>query len=144
MYLTLANVYMHLGNYQGAVEALRYAKGIKPQTVDLYDGLSLAYSTLANLPMAVTTMEEKALVDKFQPATMGAIRDLYLKMPDGQCAFVQRGARFEFNLAGCPRVKGDVCLAFAELEQAYRDSLSIVNAEQVQTAATQRYGCPVQ
>jgi hypothetical protein len=140
----LANVYMHLGNYQGAVEVLRYAKGIKPQTVDVYDGLSLAYSTLGDMPMAVTTMEEKALVDNFQTATMGSIRELYMKIPDGQCAFVQRGDRVEFNLAGCPRVKGDVCAAFAELAQAYRDSRSPESAEQVGAAATQRYGCPVQ
>ena len=144
MYLTLANVYMHLGDYRQAVETLRYAKGIKPQTVEVYDGLALAYTTLGDLPMAVTTMQEKALVDNFQPATMAAIRELYLKIPDGQCAFVQRGANWEFNLAGCPRVKGDVCNAFAELAQAYRDARSLDNAAQVQAAATQRYGCPAQ
>ena len=143
LYLTLANVYMHLDDYPAAVEALRYGKGVNPRTLECYDGLSLAYSTLDDFPKAVVTMEEKALVDNFQPATMAAIRDLYLKTPDGQCAFVQRGSRFEFNLAGCPRVKGDVCAAFADLAQAYRDSRSPDNAEQVQSAATQRYACPV-
>jgi tetratricopeptide (TPR) repeat protein len=143
MYLTLANVYMHIGDYHEAVEALRYAKGIKPQTTEVYDGLVLAYSTLGDFSMAVTSMEEKALVDNFQPATMGAIRDLYLKIPDGQCAFVQHGSNWEFNMAGCPRVKGDVCNAFAELAQAYRDARSPANAAQVQAAAIQRYGCPV-
>jgi hypothetical protein len=124
------------------VEALRFAKGIKPQTTEVYDGLVLAYSTLGDFPMAVTSMEEKALVDNFQPATMGALRELYSKIPDGQCAFLQRGTNWEFNMAGCPRVKGDVCTAFAELAQAYRDAHSPDNAAQVQTAATQRYGCP--
>jgi protein O-mannosyl-transferase len=143
LYLTLANVYMHLDDYPAAVEALRYGKNVNPRTLECYDGLSLAYSTLDDFPKAVVTMEEKALVDNFQPATMAAIRDLYLKMPDGQCAFVQRGSRFEFNLAGCPRVKGDVCAAFADLAQAYRDSRSPDSADQVQTAATERYACPV-
>ena len=143
LYLTLANVYLHLDDYPAAVEALRYGKGVNPRTLEYYDGLSLAYSTLDDFPKAVVTMEEKALVDNFQPATMGAIRDLYQKTPDGHCAFVQRGGGWEFNLAGCPRVKGDVCAAFADLAQAYRDSRSPDNAEQVQTAATQRYGCPV-
>jgi tetratricopeptide (TPR) repeat protein len=142
LYLTLANVYMHLDDYPAAVEALRYGKGVNPRTLEYYDGLSLAYATLDDFPKAVVTMEEKALVDNFQPATMAAIRDLYLKTPDGQCAFVQRGARWEFNLAGCPRVKGDVCNAFADLAQAYRDSRSPDDADQLQTAATQRYACP--
>lgn len=144
LYLTLANVDMHLGDYPAAVEALRYGKGVNPRTLEYYDGLSVAYSTLGDFPSAVVTMEEKALVDNFQAATMAAIRDLYLKTPEGQCAFVQRAGGWEFNLAGCPRVKGDVCAAFADLAQTYRDSRSPDNAEQVQTAATQRYGCPAQ
>ena len=143
IYLNLANAYMNLDDYPDAVEALRYAKGLSPRTLEVYDGLSVAYSTMGNLPMAVATLEEKALVDNFQPATMGAIRDLYQKMPDGQCAFVQRAAGWEFNMAGCPRVKGDVCIAFADLAQAYRDARSPQDVEQVQAAATQRYGCPV-
>ena len=141
LYLTLGNVYLHVGDYADAAEALRYGKNINPRTLAAYDGLSLAYAALGDLPKAVATMEEKALVDNFQMPTMSAIRDLYEKMPDGQCAFVQRNAGWEFNLAGCPRVKGDVCLAFADLAQAYRDSRSAENAEQVQTAATQQYGC---
>ena len=144
LYLTLANVYMHLGDYPAAVEALRYGQGVSPRTLEYYDGLSLAYATLGDFPKAVVTMEEKALVDNFQPATMAAIRDLYQKTPGGECAFVQRVAGSEFNLAGCPRVKGDVCAAFDDLAQAHRDSRSPDNARQVQSAAVQRYGCPVQ
>jgi tetratricopeptide (TPR) repeat protein len=143
LYLTLGNAYMHLDDYPDAVEALRYGKGIAPRTLEFYDGLVLAYSTMGDFPKAVVTMEEKALVDNFQPATMSAIRDLYQKTPEGQCAFVERAAGWEFNLAGCPRVKGDVCAAFADLAQAYRDSRAPESAEQVQTAATQRYACSV-
>ena len=141
IYLHLANAYMNLDEYPNAVEALRYAKGLAPRTLEVYDGLAVAYSTMGNMPMAVTTMEEKALVDSFQPATMSSIRDLYQKTPDGQCAFVQHGTNWEFNLAGCPRVKGDVCLAFTELAQAYQDSRSPRDVEQVRAAAAQSYGC---
>jgi tetratricopeptide (TPR) repeat protein len=142
LYLHLANTYMNLGNYQDAAEALRYAKGVNPRTVEAYDGLSLAYSAMGDLPKAVATMEEKALVDGFQPATMSAVFDLYQKLPDGSCAFVQRGAAWQFNLAGCPRVKGDVCAAFADLAQSYREALLPKDAQQAEAAATQRYGCP--
>jgi len=144
LYLNLANDYMNLGNYRDAVEALRYGKGVNPRTLEAYDGLSLAYSTMGNFPMAVTTMEEKALVDNFQPATMAAVRELYQKIPDGSCAFLERGANWQFNLEGCPRLKGDICFAFTDLAQAYRDARLPQDALQVQTAAAQRYGCPGQ
>ena len=144
LYMSLGNTYLNLGDYTHAAEAMRFGQGINPRTLEIYDGLNLAYSAMGNLPMAVVNMEEKALVDNFQPATMNALRELYMKMPDGQCAFVQRGAGWAFNMAGCPRVKGDVCAAFAELARAYRDSRSPENVEQVQTAAAQRYGCPAQ
>lgn len=143
LYLHLANAYMNLGDYQDAAEALRYGKGVNPRTLEAYDGLGLAYSAMGNLPMAVTTMEEKALVDGFQPATIGAIRDLYQKIPDGACAFVQQG-KSQLNLGGCPRVKGDLCLAFADLAQSYRDARLPLDAQQAQSAATQQYGCPAQ
>lgn len=144
LYLNLANAYMNLGDYREAVEALRYGKGLNPRTLEAYEGLSLAYSTMGNFPMAVATMEEKALVDNFQPATMAAVRELYQKIPDGSCAFLPRGANWQFNLEGCPRLKGDICFAFADLAQAYRDARLPRDALQVQTAAVQRYGCPGQ
>jgi tetratricopeptide (TPR) repeat protein len=142
LYLNLGNAYMNLGDYEDAAEAMRYAKGLSPRTLEVYDGLSVAYAASGNLPLAVATMEEKALVDNFQVATMGAIRELYQKIPDGACAFVQRGASWEFNLAGCPRVKGDVCAAFADLAQAYRDARLPADGQQLESAGSQHYGCP--
>jgi tetratricopeptide (TPR) repeat protein len=142
LYLALGNTDMHLGDYAGAAEAFRYGEGVAPRTLVFYDGLVLAYSAMGDFSKAVVTMEEKALVDNFQPATMAALRELYLKLPDGQCAFIQQANGWAFNLSGCPRVKGDVCAAFADLAQAYRDSRSPQDAEQLQVAAAQRYACP--
>jgi tetratricopeptide (TPR) repeat protein len=144
LYLNLANTYMNLGDYRDAVDALRYGKGVDPRMLESYDGLNLAYSAMGNLPMAVVTMEEKALVDHFQPETLGALRDLYQKMPDGSCAFVEHGGKWQLDLQGCPRVKGDLCLAFADLAQAYRDARNPQDVQRVQAAATQTYGCPGQ
>ncbi|HUB77543.1 MAG TPA: hypothetical protein VMB03_02045 [Bryobacteraceae bacterium] len=142
LYLALGNTDMHLGDYSGAAEAFRYGIHVAPRTPVFYDGLVLAYTAMGDYPKAAVTTEEKALVDNFQPATMSALRDLYLKMPDGQCAFVQQANGWAFNLSGCPRVRGDVCAAFADLAQAYRDSRSPQEAEQLQAAAIQRYACP--
>jgi hypothetical protein len=99
---------------------------------------------MGNFPMAVTAMEEKALVDNFQVETVRAIRDLYQRIPDGACAFVQRGGGSQFNLAGCPRLKGDVCTAFGDLAQAYREARLPIDARQVVDAGIQRYGCSLQ
>jgi hypothetical protein len=57
----------------------------------VYDGLTLAYSTMGDLPMAVRAMEAKAVTDNFQMPMMFAIRGLYRKMPDGLCAFTPGG-----------------------------------------------------
>ena len=65
LYLMLANTDMHLGDFQGAVDALRYATGLNPRILDAYDGLNVAYSALGNFPMAIANLEEKALVDNF-------------------------------------------------------------------------------
>jgi len=144
LYFNLANDYLNLGDYRNAVEALRYGKGLSPRSMEAYDGLSLAYSAMGNFPMAVANLEEKALVDNFQPATVGAIRDLYQKIPDGSCAFVEAGTGWQFNLAGCPRLKGDLCFAFADLAQAYRDARLPLDVQRVEAAATGQYGCPAQ
>jgi len=141
LFFILANDYLHLGDNASAVDALRYAKGLNPHTLESYDGLVLAYSAMGNFPLAVTNMEERALVDGFQPSTIAAIRDLYGKIPDGACAFLQDG-KAQLNLAGCPRVRGDLCNAFADLAQSYRDALLPADAQQAQSAATRTYGCP--
>jgi hypothetical protein len=142
LYLSLGNTYMNLGDYPHAVEAMRFAKGINPRTLEVYDGLNVAYTSMGDMPAAVVNMEEKALVDNFQPATMGAIRDIYLKIPDGACAFVQQNGRWQTNLQGCPRVRGDICTAFADLAGAYREARLPQGVAQVETAAVQQYGCP--
>jgi tetratricopeptide (TPR) repeat protein len=144
LYLHLANAYMNLGKFQDAAETLRYAQGLDPHTLEVYDGLNVAYSAMGNFPMAVAAMEEKALVDKFQIETMRTIRDLYQKIPDGACAFVERGGGWQFNFEACPRLKGDVCTAIGKLARAYRSAHFPIDAEQLQTSGTLRYGCSAQ
>jgi tetratricopeptide (TPR) repeat protein len=140
LYLALARTYVKLGRYRDAVEALLYARGLDPRTLSVYDGLALAYSTMGDLPMAVRAMEAKAVTDNFQMPTMFAIRGLYQKMPDGQCAFTPGG---QFNLEGCTRVKGDLCAAYADVAQAYRDARVPEGAQWAQDAGRQRYGCEI-
>ena len=143
LYVFLGKVCVNLERYQDALEALFYARGLDPRTLDLYDGLRMIYSAEGDLHGAVVAMEEKGMVDEFQTATMGKIRDLYQKMPDGQCAFVQRGAGWQFNVDGCPRVKADMCVAYSEMAQAFRDARLPGDGERAVDAARQ-HGCQVQ
>jgi tetratricopeptide (TPR) repeat protein len=140
LYLHLASTYMNLDDYRDAVEALRYARGLNPREPEVYDGLSIAYSAMGNLPLTAATLEAKAQVDGFPPATLAAIRDAYQKMPDGSCAFVQQGTNWQFNM-GCPRVRTDLCQASADLVEAFTDARQPEEARKWKENGAQRYGC---
>jgi protein O-mannosyl-transferase len=136
LYFNLANDYLNLGNFGGAVDALRYGRGLSPAAPEAYDGLSIAYAAAGNLPMAAATVAAKAQLDGFQPATLAAIRDLYRKMPDAACAFTGT----QLNL-GCPRVKTDLCQGAADLAQAFTDARQPGRAAEYQKNAAQHFGC---
>jgi len=141
LYLRLAATYLKLGRYPDAVEALQYAKGLNPRTPEMYDALSAAYAAMGNFPLAAVTMEEKGLTDNFQPPTMRAIHDLYLRTPQRECAFIARGAGRQLNVETCPAVRSDLCAAFADLAQAYRDARVPEGARWAEAAGMERYGC---
>jgi tetratricopeptide (TPR) repeat protein len=138
LYFNLANDYLNLGRYPEAVEALRYGRGLSPMAADAYDGLVLAYNAMGNFQMAAVTLEARAQLDRFQPATMAAIHDEYRKMPDASCAFVQEALD-----PGCPRVKADLCQSSAELVQAFTDARQPEQAAEYRKAAGTRWGCAV-
>jgi protein O-mannosyl-transferase len=141
LYFNLANAYLHLGRYQEAVDALRYGRGVDPGAPEAYDGLNVAFTAIGDPIRAVVALEEKAQIDGFQPATLGAIREAYQKMPDGACAFVQQSERWQFN-TNCPRVKSDLCAAWSDLAGAYIDARQPEQAQSLSDAAAHRYGCP--
>jgi tetratricopeptide (TPR) repeat protein len=140
LYFTLANVYLYLGRYQEAVEALRYGKALNPRALVAYDKLSMAYSAMGNLQWAAVSLEEKAQLDGFQRSTLAALLDVYRKAPDASCVLVRQGGDWTLNTA-CPRLRSDLCLALADLAQAYQDARQPGRAQATQTAA-QQFGCP--
>jgi len=141
LYLNLANVYLHLGRYAEALEALRFGRGIDPRTPETYDGLRMAYTAMGDTAEATVALLERAQADGFQPATVAAIREAYEKIPDGSCAFVQQATAWQLNL-GCLRVKSDLCRAAAEMAGAYNEARQPERGQELRTAAAQRYGCP--
>ena len=143
LYFNLANACLNLGRYQEAIDALRYGKGLNPAALEAYDGLQVAYAGTANFRMAAVSLEEKAQVDGFQPATVAAIRDVYRKIPDGACAFVQQGTAGQLNM-NCPVVKADLCLACSDLAQAYTEARQPAQSQALRDAAVSRYRCAAQ
>jgi tetratricopeptide (TPR) repeat protein len=141
LYFNLANAYMHLDRFEEAAGALRYGRGLNPSALEGYDGLQVAYAATGNLRMAAVSMEERAEVDGFQPATVAAIRELYQKIPDAACAFVQQGTAWQLNLS-CPVVKADLCMAWSDLAGAYDDARQPAQAQSLRSDAARRYGCP--
>jgi len=140
LYLNLANACLNLGRYREAIDALRYGRGLNPSTPETYDGLEVAYTAAGNPGMAAASLEEKAQVDGFQPATLAQIRGVYQKLPDGACAFVQQGGGVQLNL-NCPVVKSDLCRASFDLAQAYTDARQPGQAQALREVAASRYGC---
>ena len=143
LYFNLANACLNLGRYQEAIDALRYGRGLNPAALEAFDGMEVAYAAAGNLRMAAVSLVEKAQVDGFQPATLGAIREAYRKIPDGSCAFVQQGTAWQLNL-NCPVVKSDLCLAWSDLAQAYADARQPAQSRALRDAAVSRYGCAVE
>jgi tetratricopeptide (TPR) repeat protein len=143
LYFNLANACLNLGRYQEAIDALRYGRGLNPATLEAYDGLQVAYAATGNFRMAAVSLEEKAQVDGFQPATVAAIREVYRKIPDGACAFAQQGTAWQLNMS-CPVVKSDLCLAWSDLAQAYTEARQPAQSQALRDAAVSRYGCAAQ
>jgi tetratricopeptide (TPR) repeat protein len=139
LYFTLGDIYNEMGRYPEAIDALRFGRGIAPDALRAYDGLSAAYLKMGDLNSAVISLQEKALLDGSQPQTLAAISEIYRHIPDASCAFVPRGAGWQLN-SGCPRVKIDLCQAHADLARAWEESLQPKQAHDL-GAEAQNLGC---
>jgi hypothetical protein len=72
---------------------------------------------------------------------MSALRDVYGKIPGGSCAIVVEGGASKLNMA-CPRLRDDLCLAWADLAQAFLEARKTGEAHSIKKSAVERYGCP--
>ena len=139
LYFMLGDIYRELGRYPEAIDSLRYGRGVDPQALGAYDSLSSAYLGLGNLNLAAVSLEQKAILDGSQTQTLAAISDIYRRIPDAFCAFVQQGSAWQLNL-GCPRVKSDMCLAYADLTRAWEEARQPDRRREA-AATAQRLGC---
>jgi tetratricopeptide (TPR) repeat protein len=141
LYLNLGLTYASLGRNVEALGAYRQGRGVDPYSVELYDAIAAVYLAGGNPEGAAVTLDEKTQVGGNSPATMSALRGLYGKIPGGACAVVEEGGASKLNMA-CPRVRDDMCLAWADLTQAFLEARKTGQARSVKHIAIERYGCP--
>ena len=141
LYLNLGLTYARLGRNVEALEAYRQGRSVDPSSMDFYDAMAAVYLAGGNPEGAAVTLVEKTQVGGNNPATMSALRDLYGKIPGGSCAIVGEGGASKLNMA-CPRLRDDLCLAWADLTQAFLEARKTGEARSLKRIATERYGCP--
>ena len=140
-YLYLARAYTHVGRLDDALRAYLETQHQDPELREVYDGMATILATQGKLEQAAIVIGEKSYALGMNTATEASLRNLYGHIPGGECALRQANGRTELN-ADCPRVRADLCVAWTELEAAYRASRRLGKADALRAAAIGRYGCP--
>jgi hypothetical protein len=132
-------VYLRLGRYGDAVEALRYGREVDPRTPDLYNLLSAAYTAQGDSVRAAVTVLEKTLLLGATPETLGQIARVY---GEESCA-IERGAGWMRLNESCPQIQANLCAADRDLADLLRRARMPDPAAQFAARSAKR-GCPVQ
>jgi tetratricopeptide (TPR) repeat protein len=141
VYLNLGLVYDRMGRNVEALEAYRHAQSLNPETTMFYDLISETCLAIGNPELAALALVEKHLVSPNDPGTISALRDLYRKIPGGDCAIGYSGGQPALD-ATCPRVHHDLCQASIDLAHAFLEARKPGWAREIGRVAIQRYACP--
>jgi hypothetical protein len=113
VYTDLGLVYLKLGRYADAIEALRYGREVDPRTPALYDLLADAYAAQGDVHRVAATLLGKTLL---LGSTAESLRQLARVYGEGSCA-IERGAGFMRLNEACPPVQADLCAADRDLAE---------------------------
>jgi hypothetical protein len=141
VYQTLGFIYSRLGQRREAIETLRYGRGLKPDWMDFYPALTGAYLATGDVSMAAATMLESSFLDGGKRDTLYGVREIFTKIPGGDCATTQAGGMLVLNY-GCPAVRQQSCVALNDLAGAYTEARQPAVAQQQRARAVQEFGCP--
>jgi tetratricopeptide (TPR) repeat protein len=141
LYLNLGLTYAKLGRNVEALEAFRQGRSVDPFTLDFYDAAAAVYLAGGNPEGAAVMLVEKTQLGPASAATMSTLRELYGKIPGGSCALVVEGGVPKLNVT-CPRVHDNLCLAWADLAQAFLEARKTGQVHTLENTATESYGCP--
>ena len=136
LYFNLGKTYASLGQPSEAMAAYRAGRSINPHERAVYDEMATLYAAQGDLEQAAIVLDEKAHLFGMSAATLGSLRNLYARIPEGSCAI---GADGGLNPA-CPRLQHDMCLAWSDLAKTYMDARFPERAQAIQTTAA-GHGC---
>ena len=91
MLLGLGRSYAGLGRHAEAAAAYRKGRNVRPGETTFFDELAAAYAAQGKLEAAAIVIDEKAYVFGLSPATLASIRNLYSRVPGGECALDSAG-----------------------------------------------------
>ncbi len=141
IYLYLARTYKAVGRLDDALAVYREAQRENAAVPEVYDEAAKIYAIQGKIEQAAIVIVEKSYAVGMTQATQSSLRNLYGQIPDGACALQAVNGHTELN-PECPRVRADLCVAWMELEAAYRASRRLGKADALRASAIGRYGCP--
>jgi tetratricopeptide (TPR) repeat protein len=139
IYSDLGLAYLRTGDPQKALETLFYARRLAPRDPMVYRRIATSYSAAGeNEKIAPALMEALILDDS--PQSVRRVLSAYDKAAPQSCAAIQKGTERSLN-PDCPLVRRDLCTAYQDLTEAYRDAKSPELANRTADIARQQYGC---
>ncbi len=138
VYATLGQVYLRLGRPEQALDAFLYQRRISPGDPAVYKSLASANLMAGKREDGIIALFESLFAGRSGTA-LPAILHLYDQMDPQGCATYTHENK-EFLNSTCPVVQRHLCLAFADLEKAYRDGNRAEEADRLKVSARQ-YNC---
>lgn len=142
LYLELGEVYMRLGDFDKAQEALEYGLSIKPASA-FFQALATVHRFKHDDHAAETTLMEGLVIDPSVTNFASALVDLYTKSDPQSCAVRRNGAAASLDIA-CPLVHDQLCTAARNVAVLYSHSARRPDAVKTVRTAVQEMGCPAE
>ena len=139
LYAGLGRVYLRLGDPQQALQAFLYERRLAPGTALAYLNIAAAGQALNQVAEAATALLEAYTLDGAQ-STLRMLSETYGKIDSGGCAVLRQAEGRSLN-PDCAILRRDLCGAYRDLEQAFRDAKQRDPAERFRAAGERVPGC---
>ena len=139
LYLELGRVYARLGDWDKALEALRYGRSVRLQP-EFFDEIAGVYEKKGDPTQAEITMLEGFIADPSVTGFVTRLTTLYSKFQPQSCALTRTGnPSLDLN---CPLVHDQVCAAARSVSMLYGQSGKRNQAAATANTAVDQMGCP--
>lgn len=138
LYPYLGYTLLDLGRYDEALTAFRVAQAREPGLLESYDGMAAAYARAGRPEAAAVAVLAKAQAGGAVAQDLRTLAELYRHIPGGECAVNAAGA---LNVE-CPKLRAGLCLAAADVANAYTEARVPGKPQEVKDAAARSFGCP--